>query len=109
MITQACPFLYDVDKDVWLSQCPAVCMYLALKLGYVVGDDAVNCAYTIKVLEDCMDVLCGITRDNGNQMWDADAWTSFTETRLPRWLHIFEETGTRNGLTADRLVTIRPR
>ena len=35
-------------------------------------------------------------------MLDTEAWESFSQDRLVRWLQIFEETGRRSGLEAER-------
>ena len=94
------PVLYDRDKDVWLSQTPAISSYVGEVLGLMPGTPTKD-ALTRKVLGDCIDVLQALTRDCGALMWTDDSWTLFAEHRLPRWLQIFEALGARNGLKAD--------
>ena len=94
------PALYDAERDRYYAQTSAIMFHLAQEHQLFPSDPALM-PTVLKIIGDSMDVLAGITRNNGSQMWDVEAWERFTQTRLPRWLHIFEETGTRLGLTAD--------
>ena len=50
---------------------------------------------------DANDVLYEMTRYNGAQMWTVETWAEY-QPRLNRWMKIFEETGQRHGLHADK-------
>ena len=93
------PLLTDHSLNVHISQMPAILAYLAEKHGLMTGDPVLN-AMCHKVVADANDVLYEMTRYNGAQVWTDAAWDEF-EPRLKRWMAIFEETGTRSGLTAD--------
>ena len=94
------PVLHDRDEDVWLSQAPAIAGYVGEVVGLMPGT-ATKDALTRKVLGDCIDVLHALTRNCGALMWTKEAWSSFAEQRLPRWLQIFEDLGARNALKAN--------
>lgn len=91
------PLLHDRQEDIWLSQAPAIASYLGEILGLMPGTPAQD-AMTRKILGDCIDVLQALTCDCGATMWTDETWAPFAENRLPRWLHIFEELGSRHGL-----------
>ena len=94
------PVLHDRRTNLWLSQAPAICGYLGRDLGLMPGTPAGD-ALTYKVLGDGIDVLHALTLNCGAAMWTDHGWATFAETRLPRWLSIFEELGHRNGLGPD--------
>jgi glutathione S-transferase len=90
------PVLIDHRENVALSQLPAILMYLGGKYellpsatteqqGGQAGDDAL----VLKLILDANDVLYEMTRHNGDQMWDAEAWSDFLP-RLRRWMSVFE-------------------
>lgn len=95
------PVLFDHEEDVYIGQMPAIVMHLGLKLNLMPSIN--KQAQCLKVVLDCNDVLCEITRNNGNQMWDNEAWKEFVdpEGRFIRWLQIFDKGGLKNGLTSD--------
>lgn len=94
------PVLHDHARDVWLAQMPAVLAYLAGRFGLMPGDPLRD-ALTHKVVADANDVLDGLTRMGGAQMWTRGEWQTFVEDRLPRWMQIFEALGARHGMTAE--------
>lgn len=94
------PLLEDRKEGVWLSQLPAITSYLGDVLGLMPGTPAQD-ARTVKVINDCVDVLHDLTRNCGMQMWDEESWAAFADERLPRWLAIFDELGRRAGLDAE--------
>ena len=93
------PMLVDRRSGFALAQMPAIAWWLGQRHGLL--PDAVDAqALTIKVVNDCNDVIDELTIDGGKQMWTAARWKEF-QPRLKRWLAIFEETGRRHGLRAD--------
>lgn len=94
------PMLHDRAAGLWLSQLPAILMYLGRRHG-LLPDSPEAEARTLKLLCDAGDVLEEITRDCGAQMWTPEAWADFAAVRLPRWMAMFEETGRSNGLTSQ--------
>lgn len=92
------PLLTDHAAGVTLSQLPAILGYLGVRHGLVPADPA-GAAMVHKVIGDANDVLADMTRANGAQMWTAEAWADF-QPRLERWMRIFEEVGSRAGLTS---------
>jgi len=93
------PVLTDHDRNIHLSQMPAILAYLAEKHG-LLSDDPVLRAMNHKIVADANDVLYEMTRYNGAQMWTDEAWTEF-QPRLQRWMEIFEQTGRRHGVEAQ--------
>ena len=93
------PVLTDHSRDIHISQMPAILAYLGEKHG-MMPDDLVLKAICHKVVADANDVLYEMTRYNGAQVWTQATWKDF-QPRLGRWMAIFEETGRRNGLTAQ--------
>lgn len=83
------PVLHDLVADRFLSQMPAIVLYVAPELDFM-PDDPFDQAMCMKVLMDCNDVLMEICRYNGSSMWERDAWVEFRSRRLPRWMQIFE-------------------
>jgi glutathione S-transferase len=94
------PFLHDLDRDVFLSQMPAIVMYLSDKLD-LLPQDPYKSAICNKLVLDCNDVLIEITNYNGSVMWERESWRQFRDKRLKRWLEIFELTGRTFGLNSD--------
>jgi len=92
------PVLHDHAAGKWLSQTPAIALWLAPRLR-LLPEDSWGASMSIKVLCDTIDVLHEMTRNCGMMMWTEEDWARFAETRLPRWLSIFEETGRRHGLS----------
>lgn len=91
------PMLVDHAAGIALAQMPAILAYLGARHGLMPGDPGRD-ALTHKVVADANDVLDEVTLNGGQEMWDADRWAVF-QPRLRRWMAIFEETGTRHGLT----------
>lgn len=94
------PLLHDHAADLQVAQLPAILAYLGRKHALLPGEPARD-ALTMKVIGDANDVLEEITLNGGREMWTRAGWDTFTATRLPRWLQIFEETGRRHGLTGQ--------
>jgi glutathione S-transferase len=94
------PVLQDREGGVWLSQMPAICSYLGEVLDLMPGTPPLD-ALTRKVLGDCNDVIEEMTCNCGAAMWTDGGWAGFAESRLPRWLEIFEALGHRHGLAAE--------
>ncbi|MEQ9693737.1 hypothetical protein [Shimia sp. SDUM112013] len=88
------PILHDHGADLWVAQAPAVLAYLGQKYA-LIPQDPQKAALTLKLLGDSIDVLEGITRACGAQMWDKPSWADFAAHRLPRWMAIYEETARR--------------
>jgi len=79
---------------------PAIVIYLGDTLGLTPPTAALR-ALTLKVVCDANDVIDEITLDGGREMWTAERWRDFVPH--PRgWLSLWEETGRRNDLKADR-------
>lgn len=72
-----------------VNQTPAATQYVAKKYGYE-PESAENSALALKALLDCNDIIHELTRNNGHQMWDDEAWTAFVSQRLPRWLGVID-------------------
>lgn len=102
----ACPFmgpplLEDRENSLIISQMSAIVFYLGEQLE-LMPEEVASKAITIKVLDDCTDVLSEITRSNGSHMWTQPEWDEFLETRFVRWLEIFEQTAIKNGVTENK-------
>ncbi|MGF1457708.1 MAG: glutathione S-transferase family protein [Leptolyngbyaceae cyanobacterium] len=95
--SMAPPFFYDGDSNIFLSQMPAIVMYLADKLN-LLPDDPWRSHLCLKLLLDSNDVLIDITNWNGTAMWDRASWRQFRTERLKRWLELFEQLGQQFGL-----------
>jgi glutathione S-transferase len=103
VVDQACPFmgpplLEDREYNLALSQMPAIVFYLGEQLE-LMPEEIASKAVSIKVLDDCTDLLAEITRSNGAQMWNQLEWDEFIATRFVRWLEIFEQTAIKNGVS----------
>jgi glutathione S-transferase len=94
------PFFHDQENDVFLSQMPAIVMYLSQKLGFL-PQDPYKSAICNKLVLDSNDVLIEITNYNGSVMWEREAWRQFRDKRLKRWLEIFEQTDRQFGLSSE--------
>jgi glutathione S-transferase len=79
------PLLHDPVAGNYLSQMPAIVMYLGRKHGLSRDADL-----ELRLLCDADDILFEITRNHGAQMWDAPSWAEFTNARLPRWMQLHE-------------------
>lgn len=98
--TLAPPFVHDAKHDRWLSQTPAIVPYVAQELGLWPADSWES-AKTQKILCDAQDVMAGISRNNGSQMWTREEWESWRDGRFVAWLEVFERTGAVHGLTEN--------
>jgi glutathione S-transferase len=93
------PLLHDTSNNLYLAQTPAIITYLARKYNlYPNPENPMKVALAEKTIHDCSDCLAGLTRNNGAEMWTKEAWDLFSTTRLVRWLQIFENTATEQGL-----------
>ena len=89
-------FLHDRETDTWLSQMPAIMMYLGRRFDRIADPDQ-----TLRVVCDAVDVLYEITRFHGDQMWDRPAWEAFLADRLPLWMAMHEVLLRRMGVSAE--------
>lgn len=94
------PVLQNLEDGSYVSQTGAIILYVGQRHG-LLPDDPAQLPMVMKIFGDCMDVLSEITRSNGAQMWEREAWESFQNKRLVRWLEIFEEIGRRSGMTMN--------
>ncbi|OAN57659.1 glutathione S-transferase [Sphingomonas sp. TDK1] len=94
------PVLVDRERDVALSQMPAIAMYLGERLN-LLPPSAEDRARTAKIANDANDVIDELTLDGGREMWTQERWNAFVP-RLQKWMHIFEDMGARRGLTAAK-------
>ena len=93
------PVLVDKRSGFALAQMPAIAYWLGETLDLLpAGVDGK--ALSLKVVNDCNDVIDELTIDGGKQMWTPRRWKEFLP-RLERWMAIFEETGRRHDLEAD--------
>ena len=96
IVGMAPPFLLDTATDVKLAQMPAIMLYLAEKY-QLLPQGTFAAAKLQRVLGDLTDILADITRNNGHQLWDVEAWRVFLDTRLPRWAEISQRHLTELG------------
>jgi len=94
------PMLVDKRNGFALAQMPAIAYYLGETLD-LMPESVADKALTLKVVNDANDVIDELTLDGGREMWSAQRWKEF-RPRLERWMAIWEETGRRRGLTAER-------
>jgi glutathione S-transferase len=96
------PFLRVTEngEDKILSQSGTIVMYLAERHGLLPSDPwkRMQCS---KAMGDATDILAGMTRSNGAQMWDSEAWQAYSSGRLTAWMDVAESTGVSAGLGAD--------
>jgi glutathione S-transferase len=93
------PLLIDRKADVAIAQTPAIILYLGETLDLLPASPALR-ALTLKVVADANDVIDDLTLDGGRLMWTEERWREFTP-RLAKWMTLWEETGRRQGLTAE--------
>lgn len=93
------PVLIDRERHFAISQMPAIALYLGERLN-ILPAAAEGRALSAKVVNDANDVLDELTLSGGREMWTPEKWEEFVP-RLQKWIRIFEDTGERNGLTAD--------
>lgn len=91
------PLLHDLGADRWLSQMPAIVMYLGRKHGLAGDPDE-----ALRLVSDAADILLEITRHHGDQMWDRPAWEAFTGARLPRWMQLHEALAASDRFDAEK-------
>ncbi|WP_299349794.1 hypothetical protein [uncultured Shimia sp.] len=90
------PVLHDQEKDIWVSQLPAIMMYLGRKHDLLSDPDQ-----TLRLICDGSDILFEITRGHGAQMWDREAWEAFLP-RLETWMQLHERLAVEFGTTAGQ-------
>jgi glutathione S-transferase len=95
------PYLYDMKKETYLAQMPAILMHLAREYDYL-PQRTETCDLALKTILDCNDVLMEITNSFGLQMWNQKEWKEFRSERFVRWLKIFEQTGLGHGLKNEK-------
>jgi glutathione S-transferase len=93
------PLLIDKKAGFAIAEMPAIVLYLGETLDLLPAD-ASSRAMTMKIVNDANDVIDEITLDGGRQMWTKKKWQDFVP-RLRKWMSLWEETGRRNGLTAE--------
>ena len=93
------PMLVDKRRGFALAQMPAIAYWLGETLS-LLPTDVDGKALSLKVVNDCNDIIDELTLDGGKQMWTPRRWKEFLP-RLKRWMAIFEETGRRHRLEAD--------
>lgn len=94
------PVLIDRKTGFAISQMPAIVLYLGETLNLLPVKASLR-AMTIKIVNDANDVIDEITQQGGRQMWTEKRWEEFVP-RLHKWMSLWEETGRRHGLTADK-------
>ena len=94
------PVLIDKRAEFAISEMPAIVLYLGDTLGLMPADAAMR-AMTMKIVCDANDVLDEMTLDGGRLMWTKKRWNEFVP-RLKKWMSLWEETGRRHGLNADK-------
>ncbi|CUX56389.1 MULTISPECIES: glutathione S-transferase [Agrobacterium] len=92
------PVLIDRERSFAISQMPAIAMYLGERLD-LLPKTVEGRALSAKLVNDANDVLDELTLDGGREMWTPEKWGEFVP-RLQKWVRIFEDTGTRHGLSA---------
>ncbi len=91
------PMLVHKPSGFALAQMPAIAYWLG-ETHALLPSSLEGKAWSIKVVNDCNDVIDELTIDGGKQMWSPQRWREF-QPRFKRWMAIFEETGRRHGLT----------
>ena len=94
------PLLVDNKAEFAIAEMPAIVLYLGETLG-LMSPTPTSRAMTMKIVNDANDVLDEITLDGGRQMWTQKRWHDFVP-RLEKSMSLWEETGRRHGLKADR-------
>ena len=94
------PLLIDLKTNFAIAEMPAVVLYLGETLNLMPADPAMR-AWTMKIVNDANDVIDEMTLDGGREMWTMKRWQHFVP-RLQKWMSLWEETGRRHGLQANR-------
>lgn len=92
------PLLEDREAGRWISQLPAITMYLGRKHGLSRVPDT-----ELRLVCDASDILVEVTRGHGAQMWDRAAWDDFVAIRLPRWMALHERLVIDEALDAGEI------
>jgi glutathione S-transferase len=93
------PVLIDRRSGFAVSQMPAIIYYLGDTLDLLPAEPELR-AMTLKVVNDANDVIDEITLDGGRDMWTEERWIK-SIPRFQKWMMMWEELGTRHGLTVD--------
>lgn len=93
------PVLIDKRSGIAVSQMPAIIFYLGDTLDLLPSEPELR-ALTLKVVNDANDVIDEITLDGGREMWTQALWTK-SMPRFQKWMAMWEELGSRYGLTVD--------
>jgi glutathione S-transferase len=88
------PMLVDRVGGEGIAQLPAILTYLGEKYE-LIPDSPLGRALTQQIIGNANDILDELTRSGGAQMWTLGEWETWIETRMPRWMQIFEETAHR--------------
>jgi len=90
------PLLHDRGQGVWLSQMPAIAIYLGRRFGLTREPDQ-----SLRLICDLSDILLEITRYHGALMWDRASWAAFRDQRLALWMQLHERMAAENGVSRD--------
>lgn len=93
------PVLIDRRTGFAVSQMPAIIYYLGETLDLMPPEPELR-AMTLKVVNDANDVIDEITLDGGRDMWTEERWAK-SVPRFQKLMAMWEELGTRHGLTVD--------
>ena len=93
------PLLVDKKAGFAIAEMPAIILYLGETLDLLPKTPPLR-AITMKIVNDANDVIDELTLDGGREMWTEKRWQDFVP-RLKKWMALWEQTGERNGLTAD--------
>jgi glutathione S-transferase len=93
------PILVDKQAAFAIAQMPAIVLYLGETLKLLPATPSLR-ALTMKIVNDANDVIDEITLDGGRQMWTETRWQDF-DSRLRKWMALWEEIGRRHGLKAN--------
>ncbi len=97
--SMAPPFLLNQGEGIALSQMPAIVLYVSQRFE-LMQSTPLAAAQLMKVRGDMNDILCEVTRNNGQMMWEVAAWKEFLRHRLPRWAEISVVNAERYGKMA---------
>lgn len=84
------PMIVDRVGGEGIAQLPAILTYLGEKYE-LIPESPLGRAVTAQIIGNANDVLDELTRAGGAQMWTRGEWETWIETRMPRWMQIFEE------------------
>jgi len=93
------PVLIDNGNGFAVSQMPAIILYLGETLGLMPPTAELR-ALTMKVVNDANDVIDELTLQGGMEMWNEARWQEHVP-RFAKWMTLWEELGSRHGLTED--------